>query len=77
MAFTDTLATQIKLAPPRDREFKGLVIGANGYLESSFLPGGCSCQRMISMPGSTSGGADDLMPFALAAPLGQRLGVRR
>ncbi|WP_285589983.1 IS21 family transposase [Actinomycetospora sp. NBRC 106378] len=38
-AFTGTLATRIKLAPARDPEFKGLVERANGYLETSFLPG--------------------------------------
>lgn len=39
VAFAGTLATQIMLAPPRDPEFKGLVERANGYLETSFLPG--------------------------------------
>jgi transposase len=38
-AFAGTLATTIRLAPPRDPEFKGLVERANGYLETSFLPG--------------------------------------
>lgn len=38
-AFTGTLATRIQLAPPRDPEFKGIVERANGYLETSFLPG--------------------------------------
>lgn len=38
-AFAGTLATRIKLAPPRDPEFKGVVERANGYLETSFLPG--------------------------------------
>jgi len=38
-AFAGTLATRIQLAPPRDPEFKGLVERANGYLETSFLPG--------------------------------------
>jgi len=37
VAFAGTLATQIKLAPPRDPESKGLVERANGYLETSFL----------------------------------------
>ena len=32
-------ATRIRLAPPRDPEFKGMVERANGYLETSFLPG--------------------------------------
>ncbi|GIF01327.1 IS21 family transposase [Paractinoplanes rishiriensis] len=38
-AFAGTLATQIKLAPPRDPEYKGMVERANGFLETSFLPG--------------------------------------
>ncbi len=38
-AFAGTLATQIKLAPPRDPEYKGMVERANQYLETSFLPG--------------------------------------
>ncbi|MGW4371952.1 IS21 family transposase [Nocardia takedensis] len=38
-AFAGTLATRIRLAPPRDPEFKGIVERANGYLETSFLPG--------------------------------------
>lgn len=38
-AFAGTLATQFRLAPPRDPEFKGIVERNNGYLETSFLPG--------------------------------------
>lgn len=38
-AFAGTLATRIRLAPPRDPEFKGMVERANGFLETSFLPG--------------------------------------
>jgi hypothetical protein len=38
-AFAGTLATQIKLAPPRDPEYKGMVERTNGFLETSFLPG--------------------------------------
>jgi transposase len=38
-AFAGTLATSIRLAPPRDPEFKGMVERNNGYLETSFLPG--------------------------------------
>jgi hypothetical protein len=38
-AFAGTLATQIRLAPPRDPEFKGKVERHNGNLETSFLPG--------------------------------------
>src|SRR5205814_7106175 len=44
-AFAGTLATQIKLAPPRDPEYKGMVERHNGYLETSFLPG-----RQFSSP---------------------------
>jgi hypothetical protein len=43
-AFAGTLATRIQLAPPRDPEHKGMVERANGYLETSFLPG----RRFIS-----------------------------
>ncbi|MGA7051169.1 MAG: IS21 family transposase, partial [Mycobacterium sp.] len=45
VAFAGTLATQIKLAPARDPEYKGVVERANGYLETSFLPG-----RQFSAP---------------------------
>jgi transposase len=38
-AFAGTLATQVKLAPPRDPEFKGMVERTNRFLETSFLPG--------------------------------------
>ena len=38
-AFAGTLATQIKLAPPRDPEYKGMVERNNQFLETSFLPG--------------------------------------
>lgn len=38
-AFAGTLATRIHLAPPRDPECKGMVERANGYFETSFLPG--------------------------------------
>jgi transposase len=38
-AFAGTLATRIRLAPPRDPEYKGMVERNNQYLETSFLPG--------------------------------------
>ena len=38
-AFAGTLATKIKLAPPRDPEYKGMVERNNKFLETSFLPG--------------------------------------
>jgi transposase len=37
--FAGTLATRLRLAPPRDPETKGVVERANRYLETSFLPG--------------------------------------
>ncbi|MEU6014204.1 IS21 family transposase [Streptomyces sp. NPDC047515] len=45
-AFAGLLATKIHLCRPRDPEAKGLVERANGYLETSFLPG-----RTFSGPG--------------------------
>jgi hypothetical protein len=44
-AFAGTLATRIRLAPPRDPEFKGMVERNNGFFETSFLPG-----RVFSSP---------------------------
>ncbi|MFB7784064.1 hypothetical protein ACFC1D_15320 [Streptomyces vinaceus] len=38
-AFAGLLATKIYLCRPRDPDAKGLVEHANGYLETSFLPG--------------------------------------
>ncbi|WP_316784822.1 IS21 family transposase [Streptomyces sasae] len=38
-AFAGLLATKIYLCRPRDPEAKGLVERANGYLETSYLPG--------------------------------------
>jgi hypothetical protein len=41
-AFAGTLATRIRLAPPRDPEFKGMVERTNGFFgffETSFMPG--------------------------------------
>src|SRR4051812_8946876 len=38
-AFAGTLATRIRLAPPRDPEYKGMVERTNGFFETSFLPG--------------------------------------
>lgn len=38
-AFAGTVATRIRLAPPRDPEFKGMVERNNGFFETSFLPG--------------------------------------
>ncbi|WP_342751635.1 hypothetical protein [Streptomyces cahuitamycinicus] len=53
-AFAGLLATKIYLWRPRDPEAKGLVERANGYLETSFLPGRhFSGQQVIVL---TSGG---------------------
>jgi transposase len=38
-AFRGTLATRVYVCPPADPESKGLIERANGYLETSFLPG--------------------------------------
>jgi transposase len=38
-AFAGTLATRIRLTPPRDPESKGVIERTNGYFETSFLPG--------------------------------------
>ncbi len=38
-AFAGTIGVRIRLAPPRDPEFKGLVERRNGFFETSFLPG--------------------------------------
>lgn len=43
--FAGTLATKLRLAPPRDPETKGIVERANRYLETSFLPGRVSQDR--------------------------------
>ncbi|MFE4998950.1 hypothetical protein ACFRH4_48400 [Streptomyces mirabilis] len=45
-AFAGLLVAKIRLCRPRDPEAKGLVERANGYLETSFLPG-----RTFSGPG--------------------------
>jgi hypothetical protein len=59
--FAGTLATRIQLAPPRDPEFKGMVERANGFLETSFLPG-----RTFASPGDFNAQLADWLPFANA-----------
>ncbi|MGI5129888.1 IS21 family transposase [Pseudonocardia sp. CA-107938] len=49
-AFAGTLATRIRLAPPRDPEFKGMVERNNGFFETSFLPG-----RQFASPADFNG----------------------
>src|SRR5262245_22019264 len=60
-AFAGTLASQIRLAPPRDAEFKGLVERNNGFLETSFLPG-----RTFASPGDFNAQLADWLPYANA-----------
>jgi transposase len=58
-AFAGTLATQIRLAPPRDPEFKGMVERTNGFLETSFLPG-----RFFASPADFNAQLADWLPWA-------------
>jgi transposase len=58
-AFAGTLATQIKLAPPRDPEYKGMVERANQFLETSFLPG-----RMFGSPADFNDQLAEWLPRA-------------
>jgi len=60
-AFAGTLATRIRLAPPRDPEFKGLVERNNGYFETSFLPG-----RRFASPADFNAQLDEWLPVANA-----------
>jgi transposase len=60
-AFAGTLATKIRLAPPRDPEYKGMVERANQYLETSFLPG-----RGFASPADFNGQLGDWLERANA-----------
>jgi len=60
-AFAGTLATRIRLAPPRDPEFKGMVERNNGYFETSFLPG-----RRFTSPTDFNAQLGDWLPTANA-----------
>jgi transposase len=60
-AFAGTLATQIRLAPPRDAEFKGMVERHNGFLETSFLPG-----RSFASPADFNAQLAEWLPHANA-----------
>lgn len=53
-AFRGTLGIKVIQCRPRDPEAKGLVERANGYLETSFLPG-----RMFSAPADFNAQLDD------------------
>jgi len=58
-AFTGTLATRIVQAKPFDPETKGIVERANGFLETSFLPG-----RTFGSPGDFNAQLADWLPAA-------------
>jgi transposase len=60
-AFAGTLATRIRLAPRRDPEFKGMVERANGFLETSFMPG-----RLFTSPANFNTQLDDWLAGANA-----------
>jgi Mu transposase-like protein len=57
--FTGAVATRIVQLPPRDPESKGIVERANGYLETSFLPG-----RMFTSPADFNEQLTDWLPRA-------------
>jgi transposase len=59
--FAGTLATRIRLAPPRDAEFKGMVERTNGFLETSFLPG-----RSFASPADFNAQLGEWLPYANA-----------
>ena len=58
-AFTGTLATRIVQLRPYDPESKGIVERANGYLETSFLPG-----RVFTSPADFNAQLADWLPRA-------------
>lgn len=58
-AFAGTLATTVRLTPPRDPESKGVVERSNGYLETSFLPG-----RTFTSPGDFNAQLGEWLPVA-------------
>lgn len=61
VAFTGALATKAVQCPPYDPESKGIVERANGYLESSFLPG-----RAFSSPADVNAQLMEWLPRANA-----------
>jgi transposase len=70
-AFAGTLATRIRLAPPRDPEFKGVVERANGYLETSFLPG-----RQFRSPGDFNAQLNDWLVVTANTRTVRSIGAR-
>jgi len=69
-AFSGALATRIVQLPPRDPESKGIVERANGYLETSFLPG-----RVFSSPADFNAQLAGWLPRANARQV-RSLGAR-
>jgi hypothetical protein len=63
-AFTGALATRIVQLPPRDPESKGIVERANGFLETSFLPG-----RVFASPADFNEQLADWLPRANSRPV--------
>jgi len=59
VAFAGSLATRIRLLPPRDPESKGVVERTNGFLETSFLPG-----RSFSCPHDFNDQLAEWLPVA-------------
>lgn len=73
-SFAGTLGTRIYQAAPRDPETKGVVERANGFLETSFMPG-----RTFSGPGDYNTQLAGWLPLANARMLrrtGTQPGVR-
>jgi hypothetical protein len=56
-SFAGTLGVRLRLAPPRDPEFKGLVERRNGFFETSFLPG-----RTFTSPGDFTAQISQWLP---------------
>lgn len=57
--FFGTLACGLKIAPARDPEYKGIVERANGYLETSFMPG-----RKFTSPADFNAQLEEWLPVA-------------
>jgi len=73
-SFAGTLGTRIYQAAPRDPETKGVVERANGFLETSFMPG-----RSFASPGDYNTQLAGWLPRANARMLrrtGQQPGMR-
>ncbi|MET4095769.1 hypothetical protein ABIB51_002708 [Arthrobacter sp. UYCu712] len=64
-AFAGVLATRIVQIKPYDPESKGVVEGANQFLETSFLPG-----RTFTSPADFNAQLDQWLPIANARLVG-------